>query len=395
MLSRDILRKTFLYLTVKETSLILRTNTKFNITNDYLLKNQILNEFGVEKMYMSTWKDTAKFLIDVNMINVKKRWIDGRTYEQILSDSLESKEEDYFYKLRLKHEMFVEFDELSNDIYEELIEDFGPLNVACSEIEKCALENYPDIDPPTREFTVISQVYAYMKSDKSITNFFFSDYADDIEGPIIYKYAMDIMLPIMRFSYICINDFVWHWRRYRNFGSPSTIAVNENEDVPWIDDIWINDVTYRSLLLDNDSISIMKVWNKAECGFLFINNLWSLEYIEEYLMEELGNEEYEFLLTNSKQKKVITNELKVIIISIFDIKEQYRANFDNFFRSVITDEDMAMNRKISSLIDPLLYVKSYNAFRDDQIDILFGDIYETYASTLTNRYSRARGYPVI
>ncbi len=48
----------------------------------------MLNDYGIEKKYGATWRQTAITMDKHNMINLNDKWIDGRTYKQILDETL-------------------------------------------------------------------------------------------------------------------------------------------------------------------------------------------------------------------------------------------------------------------------------------------------------------------
>ncbi len=90
-LSQSQLQQVFLDLTVKEISVLCRVSSKFNslCKNDSFWRIKVLNDYGIEKMYGSTWRQTAITMDKVNMINLRGRWIDGRTYREILDDIMQ------------------------------------------------------------------------------------------------------------------------------------------------------------------------------------------------------------------------------------------------------------------------------------------------------------------
>ena len=101
MLPKDVLAEIFLYFTVEEISILFTVNTQFNI--DVNWKKLIQMGFGINKRYCDTWKDTAKLLVQSNMINLSKKWINGKTYNDILFGS--SKDSNYFSNLRIQYEV--------------------------------------------------------------------------------------------------------------------------------------------------------------------------------------------------------------------------------------------------------------------------------------------------
>ncbi len=101
MLTKDIIAEIFLYFTVKEISILFRVNTQFNI--DVNWKRIIQKEFGINKRYCDTWKDTAELLSQSNMINLGKKWINGKTYRDMFFESLNCS--NYFTDLRNQYKI--------------------------------------------------------------------------------------------------------------------------------------------------------------------------------------------------------------------------------------------------------------------------------------------------
>nr|QBK93163.1 MAG: F-box-like family protein [Pithovirus LCPAC403] len=91
-LSSSQLRDIFLNLTVKEILRLCMVNRKFNTIcgDDSFWRIKVLNDYGIEKKYGDTWKQTAIVMDKVNMINLGTKWIDGRTYIEILNDALQN-----------------------------------------------------------------------------------------------------------------------------------------------------------------------------------------------------------------------------------------------------------------------------------------------------------------
>ena len=72
-------------LTVKEILLLCTTNKKFNAAckEESFWKNKVFSDYGIEKKYGTTWKETAQRMSQINMINMNKKWIDGQTYKEL------------------------------------------------------------------------------------------------------------------------------------------------------------------------------------------------------------------------------------------------------------------------------------------------------------------------
>ncbi len=86
----DILQHIFTYLTIGNISKLSRVNVRFNlvINRELMWKDMISAIYGVNKMYGSSWKETAKNLFICNMIDLNKRWINGMTYREIFDSAV-------------------------------------------------------------------------------------------------------------------------------------------------------------------------------------------------------------------------------------------------------------------------------------------------------------------
>ena len=90
-LSSSQLRTIFIDLTVKEISLFCRINKRFNTIceDESFWRIKVLNDYGIEERYAVTWKQTAITMSIHNMINLNDKWINGRTYKEILNEALQ------------------------------------------------------------------------------------------------------------------------------------------------------------------------------------------------------------------------------------------------------------------------------------------------------------------
>nr|QBK92605.1 MAG: F-box-like protein [Pithovirus LCPAC401] len=86
------LRTIFQDLTVKEISKLCAVNRRFNTVceDESFWRNKVLNDYGIEKKYGNTWRQTARNMDKFNMINMNDVWFDGRTYRKILNDTLQN-----------------------------------------------------------------------------------------------------------------------------------------------------------------------------------------------------------------------------------------------------------------------------------------------------------------
>lgn len=54
-------------------------------------KRKVRNDYGIEKMYGNTWKETVRFLFEADM--------NGRTYNDLFYEGLESKDNKFLDRL--------------------------------------------------------------------------------------------------------------------------------------------------------------------------------------------------------------------------------------------------------------------------------------------------------
>ncbi len=115
-LSSSQLRIIFSDLTVKEISILCVVSKKFNTTceNDSFWRNKVLNDYGIEKKYGTTWRQTAITMSKNNMINLNDKWFNGRTYKQILDEALQQ-ECDPEFILDLQEEYLLPYTDDSED----------------------------------------------------------------------------------------------------------------------------------------------------------------------------------------------------------------------------------------------------------------------------------------
>nr|QBK93689.1 MAG: uncharacterized protein LCPAC406_00030 [Pithovirus LCPAC406] len=85
-LNPSLVQGIFLDLSVGEISKLCAINKKFNdeCLRESLWQIKVWADYGVDKKYGETWKETAKNMFIVGMINLNERWINGETYNEIL-----------------------------------------------------------------------------------------------------------------------------------------------------------------------------------------------------------------------------------------------------------------------------------------------------------------------
>ena len=86
------LETVFKDLTVKEISKLCVVNKRFNTVceNESFWRSKVSDDYGIRKKYGDTWRETARNMYKVGMINLNGVWIDGRTYREILDDALQN-----------------------------------------------------------------------------------------------------------------------------------------------------------------------------------------------------------------------------------------------------------------------------------------------------------------
>ncbi len=91
-LSLSQLHNVLSMLSVKDISILCEVSGKFNTfcEEESFWKPKALNDYGIEKKYGNTWKQTVINMDKVNMINLSDKWIDGKTYKEILNNTIQS-----------------------------------------------------------------------------------------------------------------------------------------------------------------------------------------------------------------------------------------------------------------------------------------------------------------
>nr|QBK92818.1 MAG: uncharacterized protein LCPAC401_04560 [Pithovirus LCPAC401] len=106
-LGSDVIVKYFDDISVKEVMKLCRVNKQFNTVceKDSMWRRKVERDYGIKRKYGKTWKDTAQFLFEYNMINLNQEWINGKTYKELFDESLESKSDNYFKDLYDQHNL--------------------------------------------------------------------------------------------------------------------------------------------------------------------------------------------------------------------------------------------------------------------------------------------------
>ncbi len=104
-LGTDVIEQFFYGISVKEILELSVTNTRFSeaCKRESFWKKKVLIDYGVEKKYGETWKETAILLSNSNMINLGKEWINGQTYGELLEEG--TKNDNLFAGILTKYQI--------------------------------------------------------------------------------------------------------------------------------------------------------------------------------------------------------------------------------------------------------------------------------------------------
>lgn len=128
-LGTDVIEIFFCGISVKEVLKLCRTNMRFAeaCKREPFWKNKVLLDYGVEKKYCNSWKETAILLFNADMINLRKEWIDQITYGVLLEESLKN-DRGFFINILRKHDIlpskvyvYPEIDEDLENVYPEFV----------------------------------------------------------------------------------------------------------------------------------------------------------------------------------------------------------------------------------------------------------------------------------
>nr|QBK92801.1 MAG: uncharacterized protein LCPAC401_04390 [Pithovirus LCPAC401] len=192
-LGSDIIIKYFDDISVREVMKLCRVNKQFNIVckKEGMWKRKVKNDYGIETKYEKTWKETAQLLFETNMINLGHIWINGKTYQELFNEGLESKSNDYFKDLYRKYDLIkIVFPAYVTDIKtaKEFLEndddssiqsyygaDMPGLIKLFNSLNKDILKNVDklqkQITTMTREFSVVAHSVSEIRGSNSDYNF--------------------------------------------------------------------------------------------------------------------------------------------------------------------------------------------------------------------------------
>ncbi len=107
-LNPDLIQEMFLNLSISEISLLCRVSRSFDAVcqRESLWQTKIWSDYGVDKKYGETWRETAKLMTEVNMINLNKKWVNGETYKHILTKAWNKGKRGIIYLIKLQLNAF-------------------------------------------------------------------------------------------------------------------------------------------------------------------------------------------------------------------------------------------------------------------------------------------------
>ncbi len=59
--------------------------------SELLWQSEVWCKFGIKKKYEETWEKTATMLSEANMIDMEKKWVNGKTYREIMKKMFDAK----------------------------------------------------------------------------------------------------------------------------------------------------------------------------------------------------------------------------------------------------------------------------------------------------------------
>ncbi len=174
---RDILTK----LNAQEISLLCGTNRKINsiCEDEEFWKNVVFQQYGIEKKYGVSWRKTAMNMAKSNMINLNKKWYDGRTYGEIFD---EVKDTDRIYRSQVFYlqNFFGVRDDLIDDVLTLYLGEYDLQDTANEEFDETFTDEAIDgiFDIVSKEINVIK---AAINAQQSMYRNY--DYLPGYDGP--------------------------------------------------------------------------------------------------------------------------------------------------------------------------------------------------------------------
>nr|QBK92492.1 MAG: hypothetical protein LCPAC401_01300 [Pithovirus LCPAC401] len=124
-----------------------------------LWQTKVWVEYGLDKKYWETWKETAVNLSEINMINLNGRWINGMTYKEIIEKVEERPGEAVKTLVRMQGKFYpkgMRFRELGAS-YDEMLLQYAAESSMRRELNEEELKGLNKV--LTREFAIISGAF--------------------------------------------------------------------------------------------------------------------------------------------------------------------------------------------------------------------------------------------
>ncbi len=105
-LGPEVILGIFNDLNIIEISKLCSLSVAFNnaCKKESLWESKVWSEYGINKMYGISWKETARNLSIANMINMNEVWINGMTYIELLNEAISKGANSFNYIRDLKDE---------------------------------------------------------------------------------------------------------------------------------------------------------------------------------------------------------------------------------------------------------------------------------------------------
>nr|QBK92699.1 MAG: hypothetical protein LCPAC401_03370 [Pithovirus LCPAC401] len=399
MLPVDILTEVYLFLSVKDVTIPLKVSNLFNIRNDIMWKKLVRNEFGITKLFGSTWRDIAILLSQCNMINMNKRWIDGRTYNDIFTDSLNNI--NYFDIVRYNYRRYT-FYHPPDIIDEKTAKEYVTKYYKETNLDAFRFyyddEFYNHSRFMTRELIILTHAHYHVISNDrmyGISTLVCS------ESPNILHYdGPDFFMPdpisyIMCYSLIPYNDLcITPFKRCVNNISRRIITTNQNDSY-WknilknnygitkmygslwketyyffarthtinLDKKWIDGRTYHEILNDGN-IYHGPIYifpddvNDQKSAYKFVEEIYDLKYFQTKYGINVTDE-----IAIKHHLRAITREFVIVNLAIIDMGR----GIHNFNYMKTTKERKLLNRIKMAFVDPILLVASYSMYDNEHL----------------------------
>nr|QBK93796.1 MAG: hypothetical protein LCPAC406_01100 [Pithovirus LCPAC406] len=395
MLHADVLTEVYLFLSVKDVTILLRVSNLFNIRCESMWKRLVKNEFGITKLFGSTWKDAAILLSQCNMINMNKRWIDGRTYNDIFTDSLNNI--NYFDIVRYDYHIASIFrppviiDEKTAKEY--VTKHYRKTNLDISRFYYDDGVLYNHLRFMTRELYILTHAHHHFVSNNRIHGI--STLLCSKSPNILHYDGPDLFMPdpisyimcysLIPYSNLCItpfkkrvnnisrriirtsqNDSYWKNIMRNNYGITKMYGSSWKETYYFfartnminLNKKWIDGRTYYEIL-NAGNIYRGQIYvfpddvNDQKSAYKFVEDTYDLKYFQTKYGIDVTDE-----IAIKYHLRAITREFVVVNLTIIDMGRGMH-NF-NYMRT--PKERKILNRIKVAFVDPILLVASYSMY---------------------------------